>query len=189
MTIPVARAWLNAGGPVCKPGGMSSDRAAPTRSSCIIHCKEQSETMGIDPAPVPTAAGWQSATPAGRPEACPRSCPKRQSRRAERRLTRPRSRVRNNTRRRRPARAGWCSFGEYAFLEDSRYASQRENARARIRHWGSSILLTPTPGVRRRVFLTGNNRQYFLCKAIMGCAGRARAQGSPYSWSAQVSVE
>src|SRR6266702_1959901 len=70
MTIPVARAWLNAGGPVCKPGGMSSDRAAPTRSSCIIHCKEQSETMGIDPAPVPTAAGWQSATPAGRPEAC-----------------------------------------------------------------------------------------------------------------------
>src|SRR6266511_3914981 len=32
MTIPVARAWLNAGGPVCKPGGMSSDRAAPTQS-------------------------------------------------------------------------------------------------------------------------------------------------------------
>jgi hypothetical protein len=30
---------------------------------------------------------------------------------------------------RRAARAGWRSFGEYIFLEDSRYASQRENAR------------------------------------------------------------
>jgi len=188
MTIPVARAWLNAGGPVCKPGGMSSDRAAPTRSSCIIHCKEQSETMGIDPALVPTAAGWKSATPAGRPEACPRSCPKRQSRRAERRLTRPRSRVRNNTRRRRGARADWRTFGEYAFLEDSRYASQRENARARSRHWRSSILLTPTPGVGWRVFLTGNNRQNFSCKAVIGCAGRARARGSPYSWHVRIWV-
>jgi hypothetical protein len=28
---------------------------------------------------------------------------------------------------RRPARAGWRSFGEYFFLEDSRYTSQPEN--------------------------------------------------------------
>src|SRR5262249_6951320 len=28
-----------------------------------------------------------------------------------------------------PARAGWRKFGEYAFLEDSRYASQQENKR------------------------------------------------------------
>jgi hypothetical protein len=187
MTIPVARAWLNAGGPVCKPGGMSSDRAAPTRSSCVIHCKEQSETMGIDPAPVPTAAGWQSATPAGGLRHV--HVPVRSGSHDAQSASRGSARARNKTRRRRGARAGWRSFGEYAFLEDSRYASQRENARARSRHWGSSILLTPTPGVGRRVFLTGNNRQYFSCKAVIGCAGRARAQGSPYSWSAQVSVE
>src|SRR5262245_23252450 len=30
---------------------------------------------------------------------------------------------------RRAARAGWHSFGEYALLEDSRYASQRQNVR------------------------------------------------------------
>jgi len=35
---------------------------------------------------------------------------------------------------RRAARAGWRSFAEYIFLEDSRYASQRENlARKQIR--------------------------------------------------------
>src|SRR5262245_66412747 len=28
-----------------------------------------------------------------------------------------------------PARAGWRKFGEYAFLEDSRYASQQKNMR------------------------------------------------------------
>jgi hypothetical protein len=43
------------------------------------------------------------------------------------RLARRRWRARNKTRRRRAAWAGWHSFGEYAFLEDSRYASQREN--------------------------------------------------------------
>src|SRR4029450_7405486 len=43
------------------------------------------------------------------------------------RLARRRWRARHKTRRRRPARAGWHSFGEYAFLEDSRYASQRKN--------------------------------------------------------------
>src|SRR5690348_13168412 len=32
---------------------------------------------------------------------------------------------------RRAARAGWRIFGEYIFLEDSRYASQRENARGK----------------------------------------------------------
>src|SRR5262249_44986861 len=30
---------------------------------------------------------------------------------------------------------------------------------------------------------------YFSCKAIIAFAGRARAQGSPYSWRAQVSVD
>jgi hypothetical protein len=30
---------------------------------------------------------------------------------------------------RRAARAGWRSFAEYIFLEDSRYASQRKNRR------------------------------------------------------------
>src|SRR5262249_56567440 len=45
------------------------------------------------------------------------------------RLARRRWRARHKTRRRRAAWAGWHSFGEYAFLEDSRYASQRENVR------------------------------------------------------------
>jgi hypothetical protein len=43
------------------------------------------------------------------------------------RLARRRWRARHKTRRRRAARAGWHGFDEYAFLEDSRYASQREN--------------------------------------------------------------
>src|SRR5262245_24095408 len=54
------------------------------------------------------------------------------------RLARRRWRARHKTRRRRPARAGWHSFGEYAFLEDSRYASQRENAGA-----ASGVLAIP----------------------------------------------
>jgi hypothetical protein len=53
MTMLTERAWLNAGAPVCECGGMSSDRAlAPTRLSCNIHCKEQSQSNGIHPAPV-----------------------------------------------------------------------------------------------------------------------------------------
>src|SRR6516225_5975021 len=35
---------------------------------------------------------------------------------------------RNENPARRTARAGWRSFGEYIFLEDSRYASQREKS-------------------------------------------------------------
>src|SRR4029453_2561820 len=36
-------------------------------------------------------------------------------------------RSRNKNPERRAARAGWRNFGEYIFLEDSRYASQRKN--------------------------------------------------------------
>src|SRR5262245_45898549 len=39
------------------------------------------------------------------------------------------------------------------------------------------------------VFPARHNRQYFSCKAIIAFAGRARARGSPYSRSAQVSVD
>jgi hypothetical protein len=97
-------------------------------------------------------------------------------------------------RQRRPARIGWHSFGEYAFLEDSRYASQRKNVRRKpnLRYWQISrfrAALSCSVPIAVAVFLTGNNRQYFSCQAIIAFAGRARAQGSPYSWSAQVSVD
>jgi hypothetical protein len=42
---------------------------------------------------------------------------------------RPRSRARNKKTGNGFRRAGWRSFGEYIFLEDSRYASQQENPR------------------------------------------------------------
>src|SRR5262249_57332612 len=44
---------------------------------------------------------------------------------------------------------------------------------------GRSILPMPTTvGWGRQVFLTGNNRQYFSCKAVIGFAGRASVAGS-----------
>src|SRR5262249_59046583 len=43
---------------------------------------------------------------------------------------------------------------------------------------GRSILPMPTTvGWGRQVFLTGNNRQYFSCKAVIGFAGRASVAG------------
>jgi hypothetical protein len=79
------------------------------------------------------------------------------------RFVRRRWGARNKTRRWCSARAGWHSFDEYTFLEDSRYASQRENA-GRKRGFRDA---------GRQVFLTGNNRQYFSCKAAIASAGRA----------------
>ena len=39
---------------------------------------------------------------------------------------------------------------------------------------GRSILPMPTTvGWGQQVFLTGNNREYFLCKPVIGFAGRA----------------
>src|SRR5262249_47524405 len=73
----------------------------------------------------------------------------------------------------RTARAGRHSFGEYAFLEDSRYTSQRENVRARSRHWARPSSPRQPTGCGAAVFLAGNNRQYFSCKAVIGFAGRA----------------
>src|SRR5215475_11423254 len=74
-----------------------------TRLSCKIHCKEQAQNNENAPRPDFHTRRLQSAW--------------------VRRRVRPGNK---KARERRLARAAWRSFGEYAFLEDSRYASQQE---------------------------------------------------------------
>jgi len=87
---------------------------APTRCSCTMHCKEQARNNGIGPAKVSYSP--RLVRRAGRLEGFSA-------------FARLRGAQATKSPQQVPARAAWRNFGEYAFLEDSRYASQQKNMR------------------------------------------------------------
>src|SRR5215472_11477175 len=125
---------------------------APTRCSCVMHCKEQAGNNGIGPAMVfysrrlvRRGAGGLRDFP---PSPVSNSMVRLSLWSSRKHASRARVRATKNPLQN-PARAGWRKFGEYAFLEDSRYTSQQENMQ------GQAAYVLATGGVaaaaRRRV--------------------------------------